>query len=129
MYTQFLSTPQFITHKNSHLIIYRILAISSGVVSIMENGVESRKVGEKLIVYDKSNWDPKYTIFRGSTGTHVFLGFFEEIKKVAVKRVQREFLPSDLFEDLKKEAKFLLELAGHPNILQYYCTEINEDFM
>lgn len=94
-----------------------------------ENGViESRKVGDKLIVYDKSHFNPKYTIFRGSNGTHVFLGFFEEIKKVAVKRFQREYL-SGLFQDFLKEAKFMLKLAGHPNILQYYCTEMNEDFM
>lgn len=93
----------------------------------MENGVESKEVGDKLIVYDRRPFDSNYTIFRGSRGVHIFLGYFEKTKKVAVKRFQRALLKSACL--IRKETNLMLELAGHPNTLQYYCTEMDEDFM
>lgn len=99
----------------------------------MENGIDESKEGgrqvDKLTVYDSSPFDPNYTIFIGSNGVHVFIGYFEKTKKVAVKRIDRDLVRLGIIQDFQKEAKLMLEFAGHPNILQYYCTEMNEQFM
>ncbi len=92
----------------------------------MENETESRKVGEKLIVCDRSP-DPDCTIYKSNTGANVYLGFFEKTKPVAVKRIVRDCVTGLL--DFQEETKLMLKLSGHPNILQYYCTEKNEYFL
>jgi len=66
-------------------------------------------------------------IGKGCNGTNVFRGKFKESEgqpeiDVAVKRV--------LFERTKEIEKVFMEtVAPHPNILQHYCTEEDDDFM
>ena len=76
-----------------------------------------RPIGNKL--YYKS--DKSWIIGHGAPGTTVYFGFFEKATPVAVKRVVRH---SD--NNILHEAKLLLQIDGHPNILRYYCTEIND---
>lgn len=63
---------------------------------------------------------------RGSFGT-VFKGKFKESEEkaeidVAIKRVENI--------DVNEIEKVIIEqLEAHPNVLQYYCTEEDEDFV
>jgi len=79
-----------------------------------------RLIGNKL--HYKA--DKSFIIGHGAPGTTVYFGYFERRTPVAVKRVVRH---TD--NNILHEAKLLLQMDGHPNILRYYCTEINDDFM
>ncbi len=79
-----------------------------------------RLIGSKLH-YNNGN---KWIIGKGATCS-VFLGLFEETKPVAVKRIP---LDSEHDSEILDEAKLMLRIDGHPNILRYYCTEINDNF-
>lgn len=91
---------------------------------------EIRETGEADIEtnYSSIGNQVHYSLSRkissGRRGTNVFFGFFEKTRPVAVKRVVR-----DSENGILDEARFLLRLDGHPNILRYYCTGINENFM
>ncbi len=82
--------------------------------------INYRPIGKKLHYKAETSW----IIGRGALGTTVYFGFFEKTTPVAVKRVVRH---AD--NEILHEAKLLLQMDGHPNILRYYCTEINDDFM
>lgn len=93
----------------------------------MENR-HSRTLG-RLLVYDISvdAKNKNYYIADGGF-SHVYHGVFETRKRVAVKRIQLKFLPDEK-KILENEAHLLLELSGHPNMLKYYGTEDNGDFL
>ncbi len=95
----------------------------AGLVHYINMNDESkyRKVGEKL------RCDQKRSIGNGRFG-FVFYGLFEDTKLVAVKRFQRVQIIDDE-EKIKREAQLLLKASDHPNILRYFCTEMNDDFM
>lgn len=57
----------------------------------------------------------------------VFYGTYEDSKLAAVKRFQRVQLKEE--ETVKKEAELLLAASDHPNILRYFCTEMDDNFM
>lgn len=86
--------------------------------------VRSRSVGAKLTLYDRED---DSAISGGSYGT-VYLGLFEETKPVAVKKILRQW-DKEKKGFTEVEPKLLLKLVGHPNILQYYCVEQDDDFM
>ncbi len=66
-------------------------------------------------------------IGKGCNGTNVFRGKYKESEgqpeiNVAVKRV--------LFDRTKEiEEVFMETVEPHPNVLQHYCTEEDEDFV
>jgi len=71
----------------------------------------------KLMVFDQNG----YQQFVGEESSReVYHGHFEVHKCVAVKRLQ--LADFDETDDELFESKILLQLAGHPNILKYYCT-------
>jgi len=47
-------------------------------------------------------------------------------KKVAVKRIQRDPTQQNNFQ---KEVDHLLKVKGHPNILQFFTTKMDEKFL
>lgn len=59
-----------------------------------------------------------------SSSRKVYHGHFEVHKRVAVKRHQVSSF--DDTDDQLVESNLLLQLAGHPNILKYYCTYKNQ---
>lgn len=81
-------------------------------------------IGNKLHYSSKDCW----VIGRGAPGTTVYFGFFEKTRPVAVKRLVRHHDHENV-NDISHEAKLLLRMDGHPNILRYYCTEFNDDFL
>ncbi len=65
-------------------------------------------------------------IGKGCYGTNVFRGKFKEPEgqpeiNVAIKRI--------LFETKEIEKMFMENVDPHPNVLQHYCTEEDDDFM
>lgn len=73
---------------------------------------------EKLRVFDVN----EHQKFVNETSSRdVYYGKFEKHKLVAVKRLQIAGNYNTDDGELE-ESKFLLKLAGHPNILKYYCT-------
>lgn len=92
----------------------------------MENN-HSRLLGS-LLVYDRSTTasHKEYFISRGGSAT-VYQGVFDTRKVVAVKRFQLAGKISET--EIKEEAYLLLKLSGHPNMLKYYGTEKNSDFL
>ncbi len=75
-----------------------------------------------LLRYDP---DPKNIIGQGSFGVIVFRGSLQ-FEKVAVKRIPKS---GELNESIKEEEELMKAANGHPNILRYICTEIDETFM
>ncbi len=86
----------------------------------MNNESNYRKVSNIL------KYDPNRRIGDGRFGI-VFHGLFEEKDVVAVKRFQLAQLEDQ--NTVKREANLLLKANDHPNILRYFCTEIDQDFM
>lgn len=73
----------------------------------------------------KVSYDPNCIVNRGSCGTTVFIGQFEDVKQVALKRIQLASMSGPYLN----EAKLMLTVDGHPNIIRYYCCEKDEDFL
>jgi len=73
----------------------------------------------------KLSYDYEHIIGRGSFG-HVYSGFFEGVKPVAIKRIMRMAIYEFEFE---KEAEIMLTASDHPNILRYFCYEMDDDFL
>jgi len=80
----------------------------------------TRKVG-------KLSYDSDDLIGRGSFGTIVFKGVFEGVKPVAIKRIRRTSADSSV--EFKKEAEITLRVSDHPNIIRYFCYEMDDDFL
>lgn len=78
-----------------------------------------RKVG-------KVSYDPKNIIGTGGFA-NVYEGLFEDVKRVAVKRFEKSCKDDE--SAIKREAELLLKANEHPNILRYFCYEMNEDFV
>jgi len=74
----------------------------------------------------KLSYDSGREIGRGRIA-FVFHGLFENSKQVAIKRLQRVQLKEK--ETVKKEAELLLRASDHQNILRYFCTEMDDNFM
>lgn len=85
-------------------------------------GIPSQSLSDgKLMVFDLNGHQQ---FVREESSREVYHGHFEVHKCVAVKRLQLAgFKDKDgrLFE-----SNLLLQLAGHPNILKYYCTYIDQ---
>lgn len=76
-------------------------------------------------VSKKVSYNPNNILTRGSYGTTVFIGLFEGVKQVALKRFQRICITDSFLN----EAQLMLRVNGHPNIIRYYCCEMDEYFM
>lgn len=59
----------------------------------------------------------------GSSGTVVYEGYLEG-RKTAVKRMLKEF-----YLMAEKETQLLIESDEHPNVIRYYATEEDKDFV
>jgi len=70
------------------------------------------------------SYDPKSIIGRGSYGTTVFKGI--HLGPVAVKRILRNEVNDSA---IQIEVELMKKAIDHPNILRYYCTEMNDDFL
>lgn len=86
----------------------------------MNNESTFREVG-------KVRYDPENCIGNGCIG-YVFHGLFEGTKPVAVKRFQMVQMIKDS-DAINRESELLLKASDHPNILRYFCTEMDMDFM
>lgn len=80
-----------------------------------------RKIG-------KMSYDPKNIIGAGGFA-NVYEGLFEDVKRVAVKRFQKSGRDDDDESTIKREAELMLKANEHPNILRYFCHEVNDDFV
>jgi len=87
----------------------------------MENN-QMTKVSETL------SYDPMRIIGRGSYGTIVYSGIYSPSTAVAVKRIQIANAQDDTLK-VKKEVKLMMKAKGHPHILRYVDTEMNEYFL
>ena len=76
----------------------------------------------------KLSYNSKDNIGRGAYGS-VFKGFFEGTKPVAIKRMMRTMLTSSYDESFKKEAEITLKVSDHPNIIRYFCYEMDNDYL
>lgn len=85
------------------------------------------KQGHMKEVTDKLWIDRNNRIGKGGFG-EVFSGLFENIIIVAAKRIVREFTKDGLVPDIK-EIEILRRANGHANILHFYGTEMNDDFL
>ncbi len=74
----------------------------------------------------KVSYDNEKLIGRGCFPNIVFEGLFEDLKKVAVKRLIKT--QDDEFT-IKREAELMLKANEHPNILRYFCYEMDENFL
>lgn len=72
-------------------------------------------MGSRLLVHNANE------IAKGSFDVNIYHGEFDARKLVAVKRIQRR--PSDAI--FLEEARLMLKISGHPNILKYYGIETN----
>ncbi len=79
------------------------------------------------VVGTKVSYDPNCIINRGSFGTTVFIGQFEGKKQVALKRFQLVNITD--IDSFLNEAHLMLKVDGHPNIIRYYCYEMDNNFM
>ncbi|CAG2162652.1 unnamed protein product, partial [Oppiella nova] len=70
----------------------------------------------------KIRFEPKSIIGRGSSGTCVYKGLFENKQQIAVKRVV-----ADHFILANREIELLRSLT-HPNLIRYFATESDEMF-
>jgi len=77
---------------------------------------EGYPVGNKLTLHGKSDMP---ICNKGGYGT-IYLGIFETAKPVAVKEILFDCVEDHMSQ---LEPRLLLKLSGHPNILQYYCVE------
>ncbi len=78
-------------------------------------------IGDQLMIFHQNY------IYQG-IGVGIFHGLFESRKRVAVKRIQL-FQDKKLDQELLKEAKIMLDMGDHPNILRYYCCYQNDNFL
>lgn len=74
----------------------------------------------------KLSYDRNDVIGHGSFGI-VFKGVFEGVKPVAIKRIDRT--SADSSAEFKKEAEIMLRVRDHPNIIRYFCYEMDEHFL
>ena len=86
--------------------------------TFQEDDRENRKVGDKL------HYKPSKILGSGGNA-YVFSGHFEKTKAVAVKRIDRASLLGNIFE----EAKLMLNMDDHINIIRYYCSETDANFV
>ncbi|XP_061456275.1 serine/threonine-protein kinase/endoribonuclease IRE2 [Rhineura floridana] len=70
----------------------------------------------------KISFNPKDVLGRGAGGTFVFRGHFEG-RKVAVKRLLPECIHL-----ADREVQLLRESDEHPNVVRYFCTEMDRQF-
>lgn len=79
----------------------------------------------------KVKYNPDKVIGRGNFGT-VFRGILRgdihgaDEKPIAVKRVERIRVDESL---IQREVELMQKANDHPNILHYFCTEMNNEFM
>jgi len=72
----------------------------------------------------KLSYNSKDNIGRGAYGS-VYKGFFEGTKSVAIKQMQRNRSDD---ASIKKEAEITLNVSDHPNIIRYFCYEMDDNF-
>ena len=78
-----------------------------------------KKVGEKI------SYDAAKELGRGGYAI-VFEGLVEESKKVAVKRILKEYVNHPL---IMKETNIMLQVNDHQNILRFICYETDDNFL
>ncbi|XP_035260126.1 serine/threonine-protein kinase/endoribonuclease IRE1 [Anguilla anguilla] len=71
----------------------------------------------------KISFDPAEVLGHGAEGTFVFRGCFDG-RRVAVKRI----LP-ECFDFAEREVQLLRESDEHPNVIRYFCTERDRQFI
>ncbi|XP_054160435.1 serine/threonine-protein kinase/endoribonuclease IRE1-like [Oppia nitens] len=106
-----------------------IVAVISVAVIIYWNSryIKSNKEHNKIndpnwTTVGKVKFETKAIIGRGSSGTCVYKGLFENKQKIAVKRVV-----ADHFVLAEREIELLRSLQ-HPNLIRYFATESDEMF-
>uniref|UniRef100_A0A670KN14 Serine/threonine-protein kinase/endoribonuclease IRE1 n=1 Tax=Podarcis muralis TaxID=64176 RepID=A0A670KN14_PODMU len=76
----------------------------------------------KTIQVGKISFNPKDVLGRGAGGTFVFRGHFDG-RQVAVKRLLPECIHL-----ADREVQLLRESDEHPNVVRYFCTEMDRQF-
>ncbi len=79
-----------------------------------------------FVTIGKLSYDKFNIVGKGSFGI-VYGGFFEGVKPAAIKRIHQTFITYK--SELEKEAEIMLTASDHPNILRYFCYEMDSDFM
>ncbi len=80
----------------------------------------------KIEEIGKLSFDREQIIGEGGFGK-VYEGLFEDVKRVAVKRFQKSGKVDG--PSIKLEAELMLKANEHPNILRYFCYEVDDDFV
>lgn len=89
---------------------------SSGAGNLTVNTIDGWKTIGKIA------FNQNHLIGRGSSGTFIYKGLFENRQEIAVKRVLSEvFLVTD------REIELLSKLQ-HPNLVRYFITEFDDQF-
>ncbi|XP_062999008.1 serine/threonine-protein kinase/endoribonuclease IRE2 [Elgaria multicarinata webbii] len=90
----------------------------------LANGGSSTSQGADLetIVVGKISFHPKEVLGHGAGGTFVFRGHFDG-RHVAVKRLLPECIRL-----VDREVQLLRESDEHPNVVRYFCTEVDQQF-
>ncbi|XP_063170714.1 serine/threonine-protein kinase/endoribonuclease IRE2 [Candoia aspera] len=79
-------------------------------------------VAPKTVTVGKLSFRPQDVLGRGAGGTFVFRGRFDG-RNVAVKRL----LPESI-RLVDREVQLLRESDAHPNVVRYFCTEVDRQF-
>ncbi|MCJ8747682.1 hypothetical protein PDJAM_G00156230 [Pangasius djambal] len=84
---------------------------------------ESEGVHPDVVEVGKISFSPSEVLGHGTEGTFVFRGHFDG-RHVAVKRILPECV-----EFAEREVQLLRESDEHPNVIRYFCTERDRQFI
>ncbi len=95
-------------------------------------GQSSKVISSELVERERKcgelTYYPYYVIGRGSSGVSVHIGWYGAIaEKVAAKRFNRIFNTDESV--IRREVEVMKRANGHPNILQFFGSEMDENFM
>ncbi|KAI5616112.1 serine/threonine-protein kinase/endoribonuclease IRE2 isoform X1, partial [Silurus asotus] len=84
---------------------------------------DAEEVQPDVVQVGKISFSPTEVLGHGTEGTFVFRGHFDG-RRVAVKRILPECV-----EFAEREVQLLRESDEHPNVIRYFCTERDRQFI
>lgn len=115
-----------VTLTTSYIVYLKYVTLNKETSSLAKkldksaDAIPAAIEGWKMI--GKISFDPNHIIGRGSSGTFIYKGLFENRQEIAVKRVL-----SEVFVVTDREIELLSKLQ-HPNLVRYFITEFDDQF-
>lgn len=119
--TSYVIYNKFVNPKDSK-IDHKASLKSAADTLTSNNASNNNATADGWKVIGKISFNQNHVIGRGSSGTFIYKGLFENRQEIAVKRVLSEvFLVAD------REIELLSKLQ-HPNLVRYFITEFDDQF-